>query len=135
MCHLQELYAKYKDKGLVVLGFNASDEKKIALEMLHDNGANFPNILDVSEAATKVCYNQYRRSGMNGVPLSYLIDREGKIADAWYGFEEGESRGNRRIAQDWRPIGRGNPQGYRRSSGKGRSRSCRCGTAAIPGSP
>jgi hypothetical protein len=31
---------------------------------------------------------------MNGVPLSYLIDRDGKVVNAWYGFgeQEGESR-------------------------------------------
>ena len=36
MCHLQELYAKYETHGLAVLGFNASDDKKIAL-VAHDN--------------------------------------------------------------------------------------------------
>jgi glutathione peroxidase-family protein len=25
MCHLEELYAKYKNNGLVILGFDASD--------------------------------------------------------------------------------------------------------------
>jgi glutathione peroxidase-family protein len=56
MCHLQELYTKYKSKGLVVLGFDASDDKKIALQLLRENGATFPNILDSSDAAQKVCF-------------------------------------------------------------------------------
>jgi hypothetical protein len=82
MCHLQDLYVKYKSKGLVILGFNASDQKKIALEMLRDNRATFPNVLDSSDAAMKVQFQDYRGSG---VPLNYIIDREGKIVDAWYG--------------------------------------------------
>jgi hypothetical protein len=82
MCHLQELYAKYQAKGLVVLGFDASDDKKIALEMLGENGVTFPNILDSSDAATRVCFQQYQGSA---VPMNYIIDRDGKVVDAWYG--------------------------------------------------
>ena len=85
MCHLQELYAKYKDKGLVILGFDASDDKKIALEMLHDNGATFPNIVDSSDAAIKVCFQQYQGRYGSAVPMNYIIDREGKVVVAWYG--------------------------------------------------
>jgi peroxiredoxin len=29
---------------------------------------------------------------MGGVPLNYIIDREGKVVDAWYGYEEGHKR-------------------------------------------
>ena len=39
MRHLQELHTQYKDKGLVILGFNPSDDKQIALDMLRENGA------------------------------------------------------------------------------------------------
>jgi hypothetical protein len=92
MCHLQELYAKYKDKGLVALGFDASDDKEIALEMLRENGATFPNIIDSSETAEKVCFQEYQRSGSSAVPMSYIIDRDGKIVDAWYGYYEGEPK-------------------------------------------
>jgi hypothetical protein len=92
MCHLQELYAKYSGKGLVVLGFNASDDKKIALEMLRANGVTFPNILDSSEAATTVCFRKYQGAYGSAVPMSYVIDREGKVVDAWYGYDEGEPR-------------------------------------------
>lgn len=89
MRHLQELYLQYKDHGLVILGMNASDDKQIALEFMRENGATFPTILDASDAATKVSFQDYRASG---VPLNYIIDREGKIVDAWYGYEEGHPR-------------------------------------------
>jgi hypothetical protein len=92
MCHLQELYAKYGDKGLVVLGFDASDDKQIALEMLRDNKVTFPNIIDSSDAAVKVCFQEYQHYGRSAVPMSYVIGRDGKIVDAWYGYEDGEER-------------------------------------------
>jgi hypothetical protein len=92
MCHLQDLHAKYEGQGLVILGCNASDDKEIALEMLAENGATFPNIIDSSDAATKVCCQQYQGAYGFGVPLSYIIDRDGKIVDGWYGGKEMHSK-------------------------------------------
>lgn len=89
MCHLQELYEKYKDRDMVILGFNCADNRKIALEFLQDNSATFPNILDSSLTARMVAYDDYKQSGD---PLNYIIDREGIIVDAWYGYEEGLKR-------------------------------------------
>ena len=91
MRHLQELHGKYSDKGLVILGFNYADDKKIALEFLHENGATFPTILDASDAAKKAVFRDYKLI-MNGPPLNYIIDRQGKIVDAWDGYEEGHPR-------------------------------------------
>ncbi len=89
MCHLQELYEKYKDRDVVILGFNPADDRKIALDFLRENSATFPNILDSSMAARKVAFVDYKKGGD---PLNYIIDREGMIVDAWYGFEEGHKR-------------------------------------------
>jgi peroxiredoxin len=80
---------QYKDKGLVILGLNASDDKQIALDFMQENGATFPTILDSSDAAVKASFQDYRASG---VPLNYIIDREGNIVDAWYGYETGHRR-------------------------------------------
>lgn len=89
MCHLQELHEKYAAKGLVILGFNSADDKKIALEFVGENKATFPMVLDSSEQAGKVSHMEYK---CTGVPLNYVIDREGKVVDAWYGYEEGHKR-------------------------------------------
>jgi len=72
-----------------MLGFNASDDKQIALDFMRENGATFPTILDSSDAATKVMFQDYRGSG---VPLNYIIDRDGNVVDAWYGYEAGHAR-------------------------------------------
>ena len=89
MCHLQELHEKYKDKGMVILGFNCSDDKRIAMEFLKENSATFMNILDSSDTATRTGFEGYK---MSGVPLNYIIDKEGKVVDAWYGYEKGHKR-------------------------------------------
>jgi peroxiredoxin len=58
--------------------------------MFRKHSVTFPNVLDSSDAATKTAFQDYRTSG---VPLNYIIDRDGKIATAWYGYEEGDKRG------------------------------------------
>ena len=87
MCHLQELYAKYASKGLVVLGINSADDKAIAQQLLDENGVQFPNILDTSDTANRAV-SQYETLGMSAVPMTYVINREGKVVDAWYGYEK-----------------------------------------------
>jgi len=89
MCHLQTLHKKYRDKGLVILGFNCSDDQKIAVEFLRENKATFLTILDSSEAATKTGFGDYH---MSGVPLNYIIDRQSRVVDAWYGYQKGHKR-------------------------------------------
>ena len=73
----------------MILGFNCSDDKQIALEFIRENSATFPNILDSSDAAKRVAFEVYKGSG---VPLNYILDREGKVVDAWLGYEEGHKR-------------------------------------------
>jgi glutathione peroxidase-family protein len=90
MCHLQKLYEKYHDRGLVIIGFNCSDDKGITRALLRENGVTFPNIRDVTRVAWKVLRKAYKDSGTT--PLNYIIDREGKVVDAWYGYEEGHQR-------------------------------------------
>ena len=74
---------------MVILGFNCADDKKIAMEFMRENSATFPNILDSSDAARNVGFEGYK---MSGVPLNYIIDKEGKVIDAWYGYERGHKR-------------------------------------------
>ena len=89
--HLQKLYEKYKDKDMMILGFNCFDDREIALNFIRDNSVTFPNILDSSYATKKLIFDGYNNRSQK-VPLSYIIDREGKVADAWYGYEKGHNR-------------------------------------------
>ena len=78
----------YQDKGLVVLGVNPSDDRKIALDYLKANQVTFPNVLDSSEAAQRAMSQYETLQGMSAVPMTYVIDRQGKVLDAWYGIEK-----------------------------------------------
>ena len=90
MPHLEAAHKKYKDKGLVVLGFNCADDKKIALEFLKEYSATFPNVLDTSKKANEIRDDRYKCSA---VPVNFIIDRNGIIADVIIGYEgEGDDR-------------------------------------------
>ena len=89
MCHLQDLHVKFREKGLVVLGINTADAKDVAVEMLDENDVEFPNIIDTRMEANRVMAKYETLRGMSAVPMTYVIDREGKVVDAWYGYNEG----------------------------------------------
>ena len=74
---------------MVVLGVNTADDRKIALEHLKANGVTFPNILDSSEAANRAMMQYETLGGMSAVPMTYIIDRDGKVVAAWYGYDTG----------------------------------------------
>ena len=74
---------------MVVLGFNSADKKQIALDFLDENGATFPCILDSSQEAMMTGLVAYHASG---VPITYVIGRDGKIVDAWMGYEKDSPR-------------------------------------------
>jgi len=90
MCHLQKLYEKYQEQGLVIIGFNCADNRGVTRMLLRENGVTFPNIRDPTRVSYKVLDKGY--GGGGGVPLSYIIDRAGKVVDAWYGYEKGHPR-------------------------------------------
>ncbi len=90
LVELQKIHEKVAPKGVVVLGFDYADGVGIAQEFLRKNAITFPNIIDPSEASFATAWEKYRTSG---VPVNYIIDREGKIVDGWYGYEKGDKRG------------------------------------------
>ncbi len=51
----------------------------------------FPNILDASKAANEAVSQYETLGGMSAVPMTYVIGRDGKVMDAWYGYEKERS--------------------------------------------
>ena len=78
----------------MVLGLNCADKHEIAAALIRKDSVTYRNIVDSSEKARNVVYRGYR---MSGVPLNYVIDREGKVVAAWYGYSKK------------RPPGQGDP--------------------------
>ena len=70
---LKELYAQYKDQGVVVVGISLDEELKPLQEMVTAKGLSWPQIHDVDQTLVKL-FN------VKGTPTYYLLDREGKIA-------------------------------------------------------
>ena len=83
MPHLQELYDKYKDDGLLVYGINNEDPSKPAA-FLEQYGYTFPTLKDATEV--------FRLYGVRGIPATYIIDREGYIVAFVSGFRPGDTR-------------------------------------------
>ncbi len=70
---------------------NTSDDRKIAQEYLKENKVTFPNALDSSEAAGRAMAQYETLSGMSAVPYTYVVGRDGKVVEAWYGYRQGDS--------------------------------------------
>ncbi len=94
----QRLHTKYEDRGFTVIGFNFADTKKIATDFLKELNVSFPNVLDSSPEAQNVFFRKYQKiKGRTAVPLTYVISRDGKIMDAWYGFDDDEGPAREKI--------------------------------------
>ena len=74
MGHLNELWAKYRDRGLVVLA--VTDEgRSLVDKFVETTSSSHPIIIEDGDSA-----GDY---GISGFPTTYLIDVNGKIA--WMG--------------------------------------------------
>jgi thiol-disulfide isomerase/thioredoxin len=84
MPHLEKMYKKYKDRGLVVIGISEDDAtERAAVEAARkDLGVTYPTAMavDMADIAGKFPHE--------GIPALYLIDKEGKLADSVEGFSE-----------------------------------------------
>jgi hypothetical protein len=49
-------------------------------------------VLDTSPEAWEATAQFETLEGMTAVPLSYLIGKDGKILDAWYGYDKNKLR-------------------------------------------
>jgi peroxiredoxin/outer membrane lipoprotein-sorting protein len=91
MPNLQKLHDKYESRGLVIIGFNYADNKRITQSYMRENSVTFPNVLDSASDAEKVMLRSYKNKTQT-VPLNYIIDSQGNVVDAWFGYEEGSKR-------------------------------------------
>jgi peroxiredoxin len=69
---LKELYVKYLDRGVAVVGISLDEEVKPVQEMVRSKGMSWPQIHDADQSLVKL-FN------VKGTPTYFLIDREGKI--------------------------------------------------------
>jgi len=87
---LQSLYAKYKGKGLVIVGINVDKEdskmRKFLDELTQKSGKiSFPIIRDTDQSIVG-------RYGPDTMPSSFLVDKKGKIAAVFSGYRAGDEQ-------------------------------------------
>jgi cytochrome c biogenesis protein CcmG, thiol:disulfide interchange protein DsbE len=69
---LQKTYAKYRDKGLVVLGVDAKDFRQDGRRFIERFGLTYP-IVDDGKGST------LGKWGVGGFPETFFVDREGRL--------------------------------------------------------
>ena len=78
MPFIQEVYEKYKDEEVIILAVDVLAAEKIGIEevneFLDENGFTFPVLYDMDGSTSQ----QYK---VRGFPTTYIIDKEGYIAD------------------------------------------------------
>ena len=89
---LQETYKAHQDAGLVVLGVNVRETPEAVAGFLKEVGVDFPFLLDTDSAVV----NRYL---VNSLPMTFFIDREGRLRDSRCGRNEQEGPG-RALVQD-----------------------------------
>ena len=78
MPSMEALYDRYKEKGLEILAVNCGEGQRDVLTFMRDNGLSFPALLDGDGRVS----NSY---GIQAIPTSFIIDREGKIVSRLVG--------------------------------------------------
>ena len=82
MPELIELQNKYKDKNFEIVGLNSDDE---TTEQIKDFAGKMNLNYTLGWADTKLMSELLRISKFNGIPQSYMIDRDGKLRGVFTG--------------------------------------------------
>jgi cytochrome c biogenesis protein CcmG, thiol:disulfide interchange protein DsbE len=81
---LNAMHARYADRGLIVIGVNVDRDRAEADRFLHDVPATFQIVYDPAGALAS-------RFELPGMPVSYIIGRNGDVVRHHIGFRSGLS--------------------------------------------
>jgi peroxiredoxin len=73
MKDIEPLYRRYRDKGLVVVAVNVRQDPETASRFIERLGLSYQVVLDREGAVA-------RRYGVIGLPTTFFVDREGRLA-------------------------------------------------------
>lgn len=92
MPHTQDVAAKYKDQGVVVVASCTNDTRDKFEKWVRTNSAKYPNIIwafDPLEKSTERASQKLYQ--VLGIPTQVVIDRNGRMVDAILGNHPGKS--------------------------------------------
>ena len=93
MPHLAEVYRAVESQGVVVLGLCVWDERALYDKWVPANRERFPFTYAFDPAAKDNASSIARKLyNVTGIPTTYVIGRDGKIADAIMGYQPGDTR-------------------------------------------
>jgi thiol-disulfide isomerase/thioredoxin len=72
MPSMEALYRRYKDQGFEILAVNSRERSADVQAFMTNNNLSFPTVLD-TDGTVNMAY------GIQAIPTSYLIDRDGNI--------------------------------------------------------
>lgn len=83
--HFKELYDQYRGKGLEIIGVALDDggEKDVA-PFARQNQINYPLVAAGGQELAQ------RYGGIRGIPTTFLIDKQGRIAKKYIGYQSKE---------------------------------------------
>lgn len=75
---LEKVWRNYKDRGVMFIGIDIQDREAAARAYIKEFDITYPNGPDLSGKLTI----EY---GVSGIPVTFFINREGKIVSRWVG--------------------------------------------------
>jgi len=84
MPSLNKLYLEFKDRGLVVIAVAEDPAEKPVKSYIQEKGITFPILMDKD----KKIYFKY---SLFGIPVTFLIDKKGAIAEKFIGERDWSS--------------------------------------------
>jgi peroxiredoxin len=84
MPEINQIYNKYKDRGLVVLAVNVGQSRSAAEAFADKLHLSYPVLLDTDSSVTGLY-------GVKAVPFTFVVDRKGVIIKRILGETEKES--------------------------------------------
>jgi peroxiredoxin len=92
MPHFNRLYAKFHAAGFTLLGISVDEKPNDARAMAQKLNIGFPVLFDVTLDSSAYDYSKFhvaRLYGVNRMPTTVIIDRNGRVRYAYGGYVSG----------------------------------------------
>ncbi len=76
-------YKTYKGKGLEIIGLSVGEKPETVKQFVQSNGINYP--IAITSGQIEQAYG-----GIRGIPTTFLIDKQGRIANKLIGYHDKE---------------------------------------------